>query len=160
VTNNSISNALRTGDDTGYFGVADFCTSNLQISPNTIGHTNTAISVTKASAICGAYGSEGNSVTNNQVFDSSVVGIQVCGSDDTVQSNSLDASVVAAIALNLFDGQFIEGRQSNHNVVSENSINGACAAVLVAGEALDNKLDENDIFNAQFLKLSGSSCPR
>ncbi len=152
ISNNSISDALRTGDATGFWGIIGVCPSRLTVSNNMIGNTDTGIAIINNPSNCGAvYGAAGDMITNNQVFDSATVGIQVCGSKNTVQNNNFNDSIVAAIDLN-------QGCNSNLNIATQNTVNGTCAAVLAGTDALLNLIALNDVFNAKNLLASGPSC--
>jgi hypothetical protein len=151
ITNNSISDALRTADGTGYWGIIAECASNVTISGNTIGNTDTAIALDNPSGCPSGTGVGNNIITSNYAFDSRTEGMRACGSSNAIENNTFNDNGTAAI-------DFTQGCQSKNNFAIFNSINGACAAVLVGNDASANLSAPNTIFNAKNLQLAGTSC--
>jgi hypothetical protein len=48
---------------------------------------------------------------------------------------------------------------ANNNVISNNTINGACAGVLIDPTTSGTSIDENLMFNLTNIQLIGNSCP-
>jgi hypothetical protein len=155
VTNNSVSDALRTGDTTGYWGIITQCANNVTISGNTIGNTDTAIAVYNNS-FCPTGTVGNNSVTFNTGFDSRTAGVTVCGSGNTIQNNSLNDSAHAGADLLVDPTQGCT--QTNNNMVNFNSIDGGCAAVLISNGTLGNTTTPNNVVNVQSIQVNGNSC--
>lgn len=145
VVGNVESNALATAESTGFWGVLLNCVDGGLVNNNTISNTQIGVYATTC-------GTQGNTITNNQVFDSQLDGIVVCGSGNTVQGNSVNDSGRAGVNL-------LQGCSSQNNLVSNNTINGACAAVLAGTDAVTNTIGPNTVFNSKSLQLTGSSCP-
>jgi len=158
VTNNSISNALRTGDQThladNWWGILVQCANNLNVSNNIVGNTDIGIALyngLNGNPNCGGWGPAGYPVMQNQVFDSGTDGIFVCGSNSIIQNNSVRDSSRAAI-------NFVQTCLAKNNVATQNVLNGACATALVGADAAGNTISPNDVFNTNFVQLSGTSC--
>jgi hypothetical protein len=155
ITNNSISDALRTGDGTGFWGILEQCVTNLTISGNTVGNTDTAIALYNyKGSICPLGNAGMSSVTSNNSFNSRTAGMQICGSNNTVQSNTLNDNGPAGAWL-INDPASC---QSDSNAVNFNSINGACAAILIGNGNIGNATTPNNIVNALNLQVTGNSC--
>jgi parallel beta-helix repeat protein len=142
VSSNSETNALLNGQPTGFWGILlNSCAGNSVVNSNTVSDSNAGIV-----AEC-----NGNNINGNKVFASGGDGIQVCGSNNTVQNNIVNDSGGAGVNL-------VQGCASTNNVVTGNSIDGACTAILQGTDAVGNTVSPNLLFNTKFLLLSGSSC--
>jgi parallel beta-helix repeat protein len=142
VANNSESNALVNGQSTGYWGILlNYCAGNSLITANTLSNTQIGIYAT-----CNT-----NTITYNWIFNSQIDGIDVCGSGNTVQNNTINDSSRAGVNL-------VQGCAAQSNLVSSNTIDGACSAVLSGTDAAGNTVGPNTLFNTKFLQLTGSSC--
>jgi parallel beta-helix repeat protein len=106
----------------------------------------------------GVPSSDGGTVTNNDVFGSDGDGIDICGDNNLVEGNTVAGS--AQSGLNLVTGpNFGAQCTSNNNKLSDNTVNGACAGVLIDPAASGNIVrDDNRIFNAVNLHLTGITC--
>jgi hypothetical protein len=106
----------------------------------------------------GVPSSDGGKVTNNDIFGSDGDGIDICGDNNLVEGNSVAGS--AQSGLNLVTGpNFGAQCTSNNNKLTDNTVNGACAGVLVDPAASGNIVrDDNRIFNAVNLQLTGITC--
>ena len=142
ISNNSESNALVNGQSTGYWGILlNYCAGNSLITANTLSNTQVGIY-----ANCNT-----NTITYNWIFNSQIDGIDVCGSGSTVQNNTINDSSQAGVNL-------VQGCAARSNLVSNNTINGACTAILSGTDAVGNTVGPNTPFNTKFLQLTGGLC--
>lgn len=142
VSGNFESNALLTGQPTVFWGVLlNNCAGNSVVNSNVISNTSDGI-VAECS---------GNNINGNKVFASEGDGIQVCGANNIVQSNTINDSGGAGVNL-------LQGCASHNNLISGNTIDGACTAILQGTDASSNTISPNLQFNTKFLLLTGSSC--
>ncbi len=119
----------------------------IEVSNNTIGSTQCGIAL---------YGSNGNSITGNQIFGSSVSdGIYLCGNTNIVTGNTIASSAIAGVEID----STCFGLTANHNTVQNNVINHTCAGILVDPSSSGHTLDGNSIFNATYNQLVGYTCP-
>jgi parallel beta-helix repeat protein len=88
-----------------------------------------------------------NTIYNTQTFD----GIDVCSSNNTIQQNTIFSSTEAGIHLDGSCG-------SRGNTVSSNTVNEACAGILVGGTA-QQSIGSNIIYNVNYVVLAGDQCP-
>lgn len=146
-SNNAVSNALHAGEGTGFFGIISQCSPS-SINNNNVSNSFDGIDVNNPPG-CSVHPAS-FSIANNQTFDTTN-GIEVCGPGGTIQSNTINDSAQAGVALD-------QGCGGNGSNVSSNSINGACAAVLQAPDNVGNLIGPNDIFNSKFLLVVGTSC--
>jgi parallel beta-helix repeat protein len=96
-------------------------------------------------------GCNSNTITNNWIFNSLYDGVDVCGSGNTVQNNTINDSSQAGVNLT-------QGCSSQNNILTNNTIDGACTAVLTGTDAVGNTASPNTLFNTKYLQFTGNSC--
>lgn len=142
IQGNYESNFLGNGQPTGFWGILlNGCAGGTVVNNNVVSNSANGVVV-----VC-----NGNTITGNKVFTSEGDGIQVCGSNNLVQSNVINDSGGAGVNL-------VQGCLATNNTVTGNSVDGACAGVLVGADAVGNTVSPNNLFNVKFLLLSGPSC--
>jgi parallel beta-helix repeat protein len=93
-------------------------------------------------------------VSQNTVLGSGIDGIYVCSNNNLVQANRISASLESGVNLASLSGTC----SGNNNTISNNSINEACAGILVDPGVTGNVTTPNLIFNATTLQLIGTNC--
>lgn len=143
ITGNAETNAAVNGQPTGLWGIllSTSCAGGTVVSSNTVSNNNIGIVVD-----CNT-----NIITSNRIFDSQGDGIQVCGSGNTIQSNTINASGGAGVNL-------VQGCADQNNLVSGNTVNGACAGVQVGTDAISNTIGTNQLYNVASVLVNGNSC--
>lgn len=143
ITGNAETNAAVNGQPIGYWGILmqGNCPGGTVISQNTVSNTNLGIVVD-----CNT-----NIISGNRIFDSQLDGIQVCGSGNTIQGNTISASGGAGVNL-------LQGCADQNNLVSANTVNGACAGVQVGTDAIGNTIGTNQLYNVASRQVTGNSC--
>lgn len=143
ISGNAETNAAVNGQPTGFWGILldGNCAGGTLINNNIVSNNNIGIAVD-----CNS-----NTITGNRVFDSQGDGIQVCGSGNTVQGNTINASGGAGVTL-------LQGCSAQNNLVSGNTVNGACAGVQVGTDASGNTIGTNNLFNVASDLVNGNSC--
>jgi len=143
ISSNAETNAATNGQPVGFWGILlqDNCPGGTVINNNVVSNNQIGIVVD-----CNS-----NIITANRIFDSQGDGIQVCGSGNTIQGNIINASGGAGVNL-------IQGCSDQNNLVSANTINGACAGVQVGTDASSNTIGPDQAFNVVSELLSGNSC--
>jgi hypothetical protein len=92
----------------------------------------------------------GNTFIGTVQFD----GVDLCSNQHQVTGNTFTNSVESGVFL---DDQCIPGGSGNHNYVSNNTINEACAGILVGPDATKNQIASNNFFNTVTEQLTGDS---
>jgi len=154
----TIENNILADDDFGgdpslgtATGILVYASGSLKIIGNSITNTQTGIVTLTA----GNLKADGNTLTNNQVTDTHVGdGIDLCSNSNIVFANSVFSSDEAGIHL---DGEC--GSTGNSNTVTLNTVNEACAAILLGGS--ENIISATNTFaNVANTTLAGDVCPR
>jgi len=92
------------------------------------------------------------------VFGSDTDAITICGSSNVVKDNTISGSTESGV--NITTGAvFGTECTANNNVISNNTINGACAGVLIDPATSGTSIDKNLMFNVTNIQLIGNSCP-
>jgi hypothetical protein len=131
-------------------GILVYASNGVTVSGNTVGNTQFGIAFVSDSTLGPADGGTvtGNRVSATHIFD----GIELCGSSNTVQSNRINGSDESAIHVDSSCGPVM------NNVISGNTINEACAGILVGTAAGPNSIGSNTFFNARNTVLTADSC--
>ncbi len=148
-----------TSSDTGdaASGIIIYASQGVTISNNTIGTTQYGIVTVTDSTAAGPNNPKGladqttisgNQVLNTLIFDA----IDVCSSNNTINGNTIAHAAESGIHL---DSRC--GSSGINNTVKNNTINEACAGILVG--ATPNDLDNNNIYNAVNTVVGGNTCP-
>lgn len=156
ITGNDVTNALHTGEPTGYFGIITQCSPTFTAANNRVSNTLVGIYVTNAPAPCGGVGNVGYAITGNHVYNSETNGVEVCGPANLIQNNLINGSGVAGVSLD--DAFFNQACGSQANAVANNTIDGACAAVLEGPANVGEFIGPDAIFNSKFLLQIGTTC--
>ncbi len=151
VTNNSVADALRTGEASGFWGIIGQCVTGVTVSNNTISNTDTGIALDNPFFCPAGFGLGSNIVGYNVVSVSRTEGIRACGSNNLFQYNTLNDNAVAAIDLT-------QGCQAKNNMIVSNTVNGGCTGLLVGNDASLNTIAPNDVSNAKYVALTGDKC--
>jgi parallel beta-helix repeat protein len=109
----------------------------------------------------GAPNSDNGTIMDNDVFGSDGDGIAICGDNNLVQRNTIAGSIKSGVNL-VTSATFGGGTlcTANNNTVTGNTLNGACAGILVDPAATGNTVSsDNRFFNTINLQLTGISCP-
>jgi parallel beta-helix repeat protein len=103
--------------------------------------------------------SDNGTITDNDVFGSDGDGIAVCGDNNVVRGNTIAGSTESGV--NLVSGpNFGTQCTANNNRVTDNTINGACAGILLDPSTTGNAVrGDNTVRNATNVQLTGISCP-
>ncbi len=132
-------------------GILVFASANVLVSGNTVGNTQFGITFVSdpvfGSADKGVITS--NRVTATHIFD----GIDLCSNSNKVHDNIINGSDEAGIYVDSSCGK-VTG-----NKVSDNTINGACAGIMVGTLAGSNSISGNDFFNVQNTMMTADVCP-
>ncbi len=132
-------------------GILVFASEDVIVSGNTVGNTQFGIAFVSDPVFGSA--DEGvitsNRVTATHIFD----GIDLCSNRNKVHDNVINGSDEAGIHVDSSCGK-VTG-----NKVSDNTINGACAGVLVGTAAGSNDIDDNEFFNVRHTVSTADVCP-
>jgi len=151
--NSAVNNLVR-----GSYGIGVVATGGAVISKNFLGYNDYGIGFYTFSGQ-GDPNSDNGTVTGNQVFGSIEDGIAICGSNNLVTGNTISNSTESGVNLNS-DSPGNAQCVGNNNTVTDNSINGACAAALIDPATTGNTIGPNNkAFNTEYLQLKGTSCP-
>jgi parallel beta-helix repeat protein len=141
-----------TSGDTGdaASGILIYASSNIAVSGNEVGSAQFGI-VAVSDPTYGPADSNtitGNKIAGTQLFD----GIDLCSSSNNVHTNTVYGSTESGIHIDDSCGS------GNNNVVSGNTINEACAGVLL-GTGSSNNSAPNTFANVTNTTLAGDVCP-
>jgi hypothetical protein len=132
-------------------GILVFASEEVTVSGNTVGNTQFGIAFVSDPVFGSA--DEGviisNRVTATHIFD----GIDLCSNHNKVHDNIINGSDEAGIHVDSSCGK-VTG-----NKVGDNTINGACAGILVGTSAGSNDIDDNEFFNVRRTVLTADVCP-
>jgi parallel beta-helix repeat protein len=126
-------------------GMVVSSSSGVTVTGNTVGNTQCGIAL---------YSASNNTITKNQIFASRVNdGIYICGNGNVVQSNRISGSDDAAIHL---DNTIAAcSGLGNNNTVTLNTINEACAGVLLPPGTTGNSITPNTFNSVKTITSSG-----
>ncbi|HEV3315762.1 MAG TPA: NosD domain-containing protein [Candidatus Angelobacter sp.] len=132
-------------------GILVFASEDVLVSGNTVGNTQFGIAFVSDPSFGSA--DEGvitsNRVTATHIFD----GIDLCSNSNKVHDNVINGSDEAGIHVDSSCGS-VAG-----NKITDNTINGACAGILVGTAAGSNSIDDNEFFNVGHTVLTADVCP-
>jgi nitrous oxidase accessory protein NosD len=131
-------------------GILVFASSGVTVSGNTVGNTQFGIAFVSDPALGAADGGIviGNRVSATHIFD----GIELCSSSNAVHGNTINGSAESAIHVDSTCGPVM------NNVVSGNTVNDACAGIMVGTAAGSNSIGSNAFFNARHTVLTADQC--
>jgi len=90
----------------------------------------------------------GNKISATHILD----GVEPCSSSNTVHDNTVNGSAESAIHVDSSCGPVM------NNVVSDNTLNDACAGILVGTAAGPNDIDSNAFFNTRHTVMTADQC--
>jgi len=138
------------GSDFG-IGILVFAAPGVNIGNNTIANDQIGIA---SQSDPGVGLSDGGCISGNTIFGSVLYdGIDLCSSHHTISQNTISDSDESGIFL---DDQC--DPSGSYNNVSGNTINEACAGLLIGPTATGNMIGYNAIFNSIYLKSYSDSC--
>lgn len=131
-------------------GILIFASSGVTVTANTVGNTQFGIAfVSDATAGPADNGTvQGNRISATHVFD----GVELCSSGSTVTGNVISGSDESGVHIDSACGAVA------NNSVSKNTINDACAGVLVGTGAGSNTIGTNNFFNTRNTTLTADTC--
>ncbi len=153
VLNNNVADVVFSGDPMNgtASGILIYASSDVTVTGNSVTTTQGGI-VTASDSMQTANGNTitGNLVSNTVFGD----GIDLCSDHNTAFGNTVFSSAEAGIHLDSTCGA-----SGNNNHVGGNTINEACAGILL-GHGSGNVLAEENVFaNVNFTTLAGDACP-
>jgi nitrous oxidase accessory protein NosD len=131
-------------------GILVFASDNVTVSGNTVGNTQFGIAFVSDPTAGPADGGTivANDVSATHIFD----GIELCGSSNTVNGNTINGSDEAAIHVDSSCGPVMS------NVIRGNTINDACAGIMVGAASGSNTIGRNTFFNVQHTVMTADQC--
>jgi nitrous oxidase accessory protein NosD len=131
-------------------GILVFASAGVTVSGNTVGNTQFGIAFVSDPISGTADGGiiKGNKITATHILD----GIELCSSSNTVHDNTINGSAESAIHVDSSCGSVM------NNVVSENTLNDACAGILLGTAAGSNDIDSNAFFNTRHTVMTADQC--
>lgn len=150
VTNNTVSDDIFSGDSAAGSGILIYDSGDMTIAGNSITTTQYGIAI----ATDGALPANGNNITNNEVAHTELGdGIDVCSNNNGVTGNVVLSSGQSGVHLDSTCGS-----TGNNNTVSRNTVNEACAGILLGSGTGNTFSAANEIFNVNFTTLAGDIC--
>jgi nitrous oxidase accessory protein NosD len=131
-------------------GILVFASAGVTVSGNTVGNTQFGIAFVSDPVSGPADGGiiTGNRLSATHIFD----GIELCSSSNAVHGNTINGSAESAIHVDSSCGPVM------NNVVSGNTVNDACAGIMVGTAAGSNSIGFNAFFNARHTVLTADRC--
>ena len=154
IKGNSVIDALVTGlapDDLadGSCGIAIGGSQGVTISGNTVGNTQCGI---------GLYNANNNVIISNNVFGTRVNdGVYVCGNKNQIVNNTILGSDQAGVHFSC--SETFPSSTANNNVALNNTINGACAGILLHSGTTGNVALVNNFLNTTNVIKTANTCP-
>ena len=156
VMGNNVADDIFTGPTFGSSGILIFASSGITVSGNVVDSTQLGI----VPATDPTFGPADNTFINanhiggTQTFDA----IDLCSNNDTAELNIIYGSAESAIHVDDECPGPGSTPSGNNNVVRTNTINEACAGILL-GSGTGNTIGSNTFFNVVNITLAGNSCP-
>jgi hypothetical protein len=131
-------------------GILVFASTGVTVTNNTVGNTQFGIAfVSDATAGSADNGTiQGNRISATRVFD----GVELCGNGNTVIGNTISGSDESGVHIDSTCGAVAS------NTVSKNTINDACAGILVGTAAGSNTIGTNNFYNTRNTTLTADTC--
>ena len=150
VTGNYVADDIYTGPSAASSGILIYASSNVTVSSNTVESTQLAI----ATASDPTYGpADGTTITSNHIGGTqNYDAIDLCSNGNIAKSNIVYGSTESGVHA---DDECPSGT-GNNNTITDNTINEACAGVLLGGTG--NTSSPNTFLNVINTKLTGDSC--
>lgn len=142
-----------SGEGDAAAGILVYASSDITISGNTVGSAQFGISVNSD----GAQSGDGNTITMNKVDGSQVWdGIDLCSNGNQVISNTVDMSANSGVHADDSCTETSGLSSGSSNTITQNTINTACAGVLVGANAASTTTSPNTYYNDVSEVSSGS----
>ena len=131
-------------------GILVFASNNVTVANNTVGNTQFGIAIVSDPVAGTANGAHvaANNVAGTHIFD----GIDLCSDSNHVHDNTIQGSSDAGVHLDSSCGTV------TNNVVIDNTINGACAGLLIGTPSGMNNTQDNELFNVKTTVLHADEC--
>lgn len=131
-------------------GILVFASTGVTVANNTVGNTQFGIAfVSDPTAGPADNGTiQGNRISATRVFD----GVELCGSGNMVSGNTISGTDESGVHIDSTCGAVAS------NTVSNNTINDACAGILVGTGAGSNTIGSNNFYNTRNTTLTGDTC--
>jgi hypothetical protein len=132
-------------------GILVFASSKVQVIGNTVGNNQFGVAV--ESSTTGA--ADKTVIKSNAIFGTlDIDGIDLCSNNNVVNDNTIASSDEAGVDLDSGCGS-----TGNGNKVTGNTINEACAGILVGSGTSGNTITPNSFFNVTNITLAADQCP-
>jgi hypothetical protein len=132
-------------------GILVYASSGVIVAGNTVGNTQTGIAFVSDPAVGNA---DNGTITFNKVSATHIFdGIDLCSNSNTVSNNFINGSDESAIHVDSSCGAV------KNNRVSGNTINKACAGILIGTAAGPNSIGANTFFNVGNTVMQANQCP-
>jgi hypothetical protein len=157
VMGNDVADDIYTGPTFGSSGILVYASAGITVASNVVESTQLAIAPTTDPTFGAADNTfiNANHIGGTQTFDA----IDICSNNDTVESNVIVGSAQSAIHVDDECPGLGSTPSGNNNVVRTNTINEACAGILL-GSGTGNTIGPNNtFFNVVNITLAGDSCP-
>jgi len=157
VMGNNVADDIYTGPTFGASGILIYASGGITVASNVVESTQLAIAPTTDPTAGSADNTfiDANHIGGTQTFDA----IDLCSNNDTVESNVIFGSAQSAIHLDDECPGPGSTPSGNNNVVRTNTINEACAGILLGSGAGNTIGPNNTFFNVVNISLAGDSCP-
>ncbi len=150
VTGNYVADDIYTGPSAGSSGILIYASTNVAVSANTVESTQLAI-VTASDPTAGS--ADGASITSNHIGGTqNYDAIDLCSNGNIAKSNIIYGSAESGVHA---DNECPNGT-GNNNTITDNTINEACAGILLGGTG--NTFTPNTLLNVINRTLTGDSC--
>jgi hypothetical protein len=150
ITGNYVADDIYTGPSAGSCGILIYASTDVKVSGNTVESTQLAI----ATASDPTYGpADGASITSNHIGGTqNYDAIDLCSNGNIAKSNIIYGSAESGVHA---DDECPSGT-GNNNTITNNTINEACAGILLGGTG--NTFTPNTLLNVINRTLTGDSC--
>lgn len=150
IMGNSVSDFIYSPGTATASGILLFDSGNVTITGNSVANTQGGIVLAETAP----GNADTNTVTSNKVYGTHIIdGIDVCSDHNTVKSNIVNSSDQSGIHN---DSTCTSGNTGN--VITNNTVNEACAGLLLGATPSGNTLSPNTFFNVGNTVLAGDTC--
>lgn len=150
ITGNSVSDFVYSPATATSSGILLFDSGLVTITGNNVANTQGGIVIVETASP----NADSNIVTSNKVYGTHIVdGIDVCSDHNTVKTNTVNSSAESGI----HNDSSCTGSNTG-NLITGNTINEACAGLLIGQTPLSNTLTPNTFFNVTNTLVSGDTC--
>jgi len=152
VSTNYVADDIYTGPTYGSSGILIYASSGVTVTSNTVDSTQLGI----VPATDPTYGNANgtiirlNHVGGTQTYDA----IDLCSDGNTASSNVIYGSAESAVHVD----DECPPSTGSHTTVSSNTINEACAGILIGPSSASNTIGTNTFMNVTNTTLAGDTC--